>query len=200
MPYLLWSNAGFSSLRHCAHLHNVNARYDPTVIPVSSSESENQASHTARTKLRSPPTNTPDGRFYTVEDYHNAYKSGALTPSDVVESLLPLIRRDISNRSPLSTAFVESKVEVIRKAAEESTQRYKKNQPLGVLDGVPFGVKDDVDVEGYKRYIGTSHDHSNGGAKESSWLVKKLEAEGAVLVGRLNMHELGAGKKTFLEA
>ena len=65
-----------------------------------------------------------------------------------------------------------------------------------MLDGVPFGVKDDLSVKGYKRYIGTTHDYSEGGTKETSWCVKKVEEEGAILVGTLTMHELGMGKST----
>ena len=84
------------------------------------------------------------------------------------------------------------------KVAEASTIRYKKQQPLGILDGVPFGVKDDLEVKGYKRYIGSSHDYTEGGAKETSWCAKKLEEEGAILVGKLNMHELGMGKSLVL--
>ena len=64
---------------------------------------------------------------------------------------------------------------------------------MGILDGVPFGVKDDLQVKGYKRYIGTTHDYSNGGDKETSWCAKMLEKEGAILVGTLTMHELGMG-------
>jgi Asp-tRNA(Asn)/Glu-tRNA(Gln) amidotransferase A subunit family amidase len=89
---------------------------------------------------------------------------------------------------------MDSKVDLVRQAAEASTRRYKEGRPWGILDGVPFGVKDDLQVKGYKRYIGTTHDYSNGGEKETSWCAKALEKEGAVLVGTLTMHELGMGE------
>ncbi|CAO2657968.1 Nn.00g072280.m01.CDS01 [Neocucurbitaria sp. VM-36] len=191
LPSTLWSNAGFGSLRKCTQLDGIDPRYDPTVIPLSQPGDGAPASYTDKTTLRAPPKDKPDDRFYTIEDFHGAYASGVLTPTDVVEALLPLIRRDVAQRSPYSTAFMESKVELIRQAAEASTQRWKDRQPLGILDGVPFGVKDDLEVKGYKRYIGTSHDYTGGGAKETSWCVKKVEEQGAILVGKLNMHELG---------
>jgi Asp-tRNA(Asn)/Glu-tRNA(Gln) amidotransferase A subunit family amidase len=140
-----------------------------------------------------PPDDFKARRFYSIKDFHNAYSSGALTPTDVVERLLPLIRRDVAQRSACSTAFMDSKVDLIRHAAEASTGRYKQGRPLGVLDGVPFGVKDDLQAKEYKRYIGTIHDYSNGGDKETSWCAKMLEEEGAILVGTLTMHELGMG-------
>lgn len=46
----------------------------------------------------------------------------------------------------------------------------------------------------YARYIGTKRDHNNGEEVETSWCVRKIEEQGAVLVGKLNMHELGMGK------
>jgi Asp-tRNA(Asn)/Glu-tRNA(Gln) amidotransferase A subunit family amidase len=134
------------------------------------------------------------GGFYTIADFYNAYKGGELTPCDVVEALLPLIRRDVSSRSVHSTAFIDSKVKLVRKAAEESTRRWKEGRPLGILDGVPFAVKDEMDVKGYKRYIGTTKDYTNGKDVETSWCVRMLEAEGAIMVGKTSMHELGMGE------
>ncbi|OAL54074.1 amidase signature enzyme [Pyrenochaeta sp. DS3sAY3a] len=191
IPYLLWNNAGFGSLRKCTQLEGVDPRYDPTVIPLPTPGDKAPASYTANTTFRLPPGSKPDTRFYTIKDYNDAYSSGTLTPSDVIEVLLPLIRRDVATRSPYSAAFMESRVDEIKQAAVASTQRWKQGKPLGVLDGVPFGVKDDLDIKGYKRYIGTTHDYTGGGAKETSWCAKKVEDEGAILVGKLTMHELG---------
>ncbi|KAF9692153.1 hypothetical protein EKO04_009847 [Ascochyta lentis] len=192
LPYLLWSNAGFSSLRSCKELDGVDSRYDPTVIPVSTPGDRPPILPDNVNELRVTPTDA-NPRFYTVADFHNAYRSGTHTPLDVVEALLPLIRRDVPQRSRHSTSFMPSQVELVRQAAEASTRRWKAGKPLSILDGVPFAVKDDLEVKGYKRYIGTSHDYTNGREYEveTSWCVKKVEEQGAVLIGKLNMHELG---------
>jgi Asp-tRNA(Asn)/Glu-tRNA(Gln) amidotransferase A subunit family amidase len=180
-------------LRQCRQLDGIDPRYDPTVIPLPQPGDEAPASYTDKSNLHVPPDDFKARRFYSIKDFHNAYSSGALTPTDVVERLLPLIRRDVAQRSACSTAFMDSKVDLIRHAAEASTGRYRQGRPLGVLDGVPFGVKDDLQAKEYKRYIGTIHDYSNGGDKETSWCAKMLEEEGAILVGTLTMHELGMG-------
>ncbi|KAF2127982.1 glutamyl-tRNA amidotransferas-like protein subunit A [Dothidotthia symphoricarpi CBS 119687] len=190
VAYLLWRNAGFASLRNLEELDGVDPRYDPTVISLPRPGDERIESYTNAVNLRVLPKDAK-GRFYTVADFHDAYKSGVLTPTDVVERLLPLIRRDIAQRSPLSTAFMESNVELIMQAAEASTKRWKQGTPLGMLDGVPFAVKDDLEVKGYKRYIGTRHDYTEGKEVETSWCARKVEEEGAILVGKLTMHELG---------
>ncbi|KAF2731618.1 amidase signature enzyme [Polyplosphaeria fusca] len=176
----LWNNAGFNKLRSRAELDHVEARYDPTVIPIPTPSHEPIASYTAESSLR-----VPNGHF------HAAFKAGRLTPIDVAESLLPLIRRDVEKRSPHSTAFVQSQIELVKQAAEASTRRYRNGTPLGVLDGIPFAVKDETDVRGYKRHVGTKHDYTKSKDVETSWCVKKLEEQGAVMMGKLSMHELG---------
>jgi hypothetical protein len=191
---VLWSNAGFGSLRNCKELDGIDPRLDPTVVPIAQPGDEAPSSYTAATSLLRAPPNDGQPRFYTIADFHNAYKSGETTPSEIVEALFPLIRRDVESRSPHSTSFTETKVELVRRAAKASTQRWKAQKPLGILDGVPFAVKDDLNVKGYKRHVGTSHDYTEGKDVETSWCVKKCEEEGAVLIGKLNMHELGSGE------
>jgi hypothetical protein len=191
---LLWSNAGFGSLRKCSEIAHVEPRLDPTVIPIAQLSDEAPGSYTNITSLPRAPPNHGHARFHTIADIHNAYKSGALRPTDVVEALLPMIRRDVTQRGPHSTAFTESMVGLVIQAAEASTARWKAGKPLGLLDGVPFAVKDDLDVEGYKRHVGTAHDYTEGKKVETSWCVKKVEEEGAILIGKLNMHELGSGE------
>jgi Asp-tRNA(Asn)/Glu-tRNA(Gln) amidotransferase A subunit family amidase len=89
---------------------------------------------------------------------------------------------------------VDTKVDAVRSAAEASTKRWKEGKPLGVLDGVPFAIKDEMDFEGYKRYCGTGHDYTEGKETSSSWCAQKVAEEGAVFVGKLSMHELGLGE------
>ena len=127
-----------------------------TPLPHASDEAPVQTSYTDVANLRRPARGADAGGFRTVADFHDAYKSGKVTPSEVVEGILPLIRRDVEGRSAHSTAWVDSKVELVRKAAEASTKRWREGGALGVLDGVPFGVKDDVNVKGYVDWWGNA--------------------------------------------
>ncbi|KAH7138447.1 glutamyl-tRNA amidotransferase-like protein subunit A [Dendryphion nanum] len=192
VPSFLWNNAGFTTLRNKKELNNIPARYEPTVIRLS------QVSDTAPVSLTIDevgqanilPAEAP-GRFHTTLDFHHAYKAGKITPTDVIEKLLPLIRRDVAQRSPHSTAFVDTNIELVRKAAAASTKRWREGKPLGILDGVPFSGKDELSIKGYKRFDGTKKDHSNGNEAETSWCVTKLEELGAIFVGKTSMHEIG---------
>lgn len=180
-----WRNAGFGVIREIPHLHQYPGRYDPTVIPVDNSSGD---APTPAVEKRKGPSG-----YYTSADYHALYSSGDLTPTAVVEALLPLIRRDAKPPGKHSTAFLESQAEIIRAAAEASTERYKKGQPLGPLDGVPVAIKDEVHLTGYKRTLGTKLDFK-AGSDATSWCVQQWQDAGAIVIGKTTMHELGLGK------
>jgi Asp-tRNA(Asn)/Glu-tRNA(Gln) amidotransferase A subunit family amidase len=138
------------------------------------------------------PENLP-GRYYSIAEYHAMYLSGKLTPLAVVESLLPLIRRDASEASHHSIAFIDSHPEEILEAARASTLRYKEGKSLSIFDGVPTAIKDESDVAGYRTTMGRSrNDKIFPVAKESAWSILKWEEAGGIVLGKLNMHELGA--------
>lgn len=173
-------------------LVDVECRYDPTVIPTIDPDDVAPAfKPTDASGFRSSSLGARE-RYYSVLDFHEAYKSGKLTPTAVVEALLPLVRRDVEAPTKHSTAFLETRNDLVRKAAEESTLRYREGRPLGVLDGVPVGVKDEVDVKGYKTRCG-SIINLKSEVDATSWCVAKWEEEGAIVLGKLNMHELGMG-------
>lgn len=133
------------------------------------------------------------GRYRSITEYHALYLSGELTPLAVAESLLPLIRRDISPPSHHATAFTSTNVEAVLEAARASTLRYKEGKPLSILDGIPTAMKDETAVEGYRSTSGCKANDAHYKIKDkSSWPVQKLAEAGVIILGKLNMHELGA--------
>lgn len=132
----------------------------------------------------------PKAIFSSSLDYHEAYKSGKRTPLDVVEDLLPLIRRDVKDATNHSIAFLSTKVDLVRKAAEESTQRYISGKPLSPMDGVPMAVKDEEDLTGYTKCLSSKLDFTNKNDVTSYCVQKWLDA-GAICLGKTTMHELG---------
>ncbi|KAI5296198.1 hypothetical protein KEM52_005218 [Ascosphaera acerosa] len=191
----LWSNAGFGVLRGIKDLDNYTPRYDPTVTPKSpatTTDQHDQQQQQPGLPDLPAPSRTKAGQneegYYSSADYRAQYLAKTLTPTAVVEALLPLIRRDAAAAGEHSIAFIETQAELVRRAAAESTKRYDAGRSLGPLDGVPVAVKDEVDVAGYKRRVGSSLDFTG---PETSWCVRMLERAGAVVLGKTNMHELG---------
>ena len=175
------------------HLNMTQSRahsQQPTVVPVSSGVSDTLKLDSESFPIM--PQNIP-GRYRSIAEYHAMYLSGQLTPLAVAESLLPLIRRDISPLSHHSTAFIDSHSETILEAAKASTLRYKEGKPLSIMDGIPTAVKDESDVAGYRTTTGRKrNDAVYKMVEESSYPVQKWEQAGAIIMGKLNMHELGA--------
>ncbi|KLU81364.1 hypothetical protein MAPG_00454 [Magnaporthiopsis poae ATCC 64411] len=79
--------------------------------------------------------------------------------------------------------------------ARASTARWAAGKPLGRLDGVPFGAKCDTDVTGYVSTYGMRPDKRYAFfrkvADKTLWPVLKLKEAGAIMVGHMNMHEVG---------
>jgi hypothetical protein len=136
-----WANAGFGTLRDHPNLNNIDPRYEPTVIKSNgrqATSNNSNADYLSTLSAEDWPSKAPPKKvFPSALDYHEAYKSGSTTPLQVIEAMLPLIRRDVEGAKH-SIAFLSTKVDIVRKAAEESTERYRVGKWLSVIDGVPM--------------------------------------------------------------
>ncbi|KAH6897461.1 amidase signature domain-containing protein [Thelonectria olida] len=197
---LVWRDAGFDALRNIQGLLECyEARYDPAVIPIPQDSTFNQPEPSSRPPTPPPSHHNfskplPQSQYYSVADYHKLYLSGQATPTDVAKALLPLIRRDVSPSGNHASAWLSTRVDLVLKAAEESTIRYREGRSLGVLDGVPAGVKDDFDLDGYTMTMGSLRNYSGKSVKSGSvtnYSIRKLEEAGVVILGKLTMHEFG---------
>ncbi|KAL9037345.1 MAG: hypothetical protein Q9180_003770 [Flavoplaca navasiana] len=182
----LWTNTGFGLLRDIRDLDDYEPRYDPTVIKLSDSLDGEPIEETISNI--SIEYQTISNRHYSAAYFTSAYKAGKLTPTEVITGLLD----QISAEKRHSVAFLQIIPEKVIAAAEASTARYKSGKPLSLLDGVPVAVKDEADLDGYEKSLGSSIDYTrkNGG---TSWCIKKWEDAGAIIIGVTNMHELGLG-------
>lgn len=197
----VWHNAGFGSLRNIREfIEHYEPHFVPTVTPLrlSPEEAKTQGQRALISSLIQADARpqSPAVKLYSVEDYRALYLSGQVTPTDVAYAILPLVRRDTSPPGKHSTAWFQIKIDQILKAAEASTLRYKNNESLGLLDGIPTAVKDEYDMDGYITTLGSSIDYAlpaAEGESSNSWLVRKLEETGAVILGKLHMHEFGLG-------
>lgn len=212
---VVWANAGFASLRKLRHEIEVyEPLHDPTVVPLDrrllfpangngagingNGHGERPASPATTGSLPSPVTPSRPlslTSYYPASTYRSLYLSGELTPTDVAKAILPLIRRDVEPKGQHHLYFFESKAQLVLKAAEESTQRYRENRSLGPLDGVPCAIKDEYDLDGYECCLGSVNNYTaepkNNNDSITSWCVKKLQAAGVVIVGKTSMHEFG---------
>ncbi|RDW87814.1 hypothetical protein BP5796_03508 [Coleophoma crateriformis] len=162
--------------------------FQPTVIPLATETSVPKPPSIESVR---PLPKGLRGRYHSISDYHALYLSGKVTPLGVVESLLPLIRRDLNFHPQHAVAFTQSNIDEIIEAAKLSTLRYKTGTPLSILDGVPLGVKDDTKVAGYRNTWGKRKDERLLPiASESSWPVQNWQRAGGIVMGKLNLSEM----------
>ncbi|KAK3309516.1 amidase signature domain-containing protein [Chaetomium strumarium] len=189
---LIWKNAKFGQAT--PGLEGVAWRILPNVISLGDGVSPAGMLELGPELHQPQPADLP-GRFYSAADYHGLYKSGEVTPLQVAEALLPLIRRDVRPQSKYAVAWTQCNVDEVLASAKASTDRWAAGKPLGILDGVPFGVKDDIDVKGFVSTMGMKVDKSEGYFNKPSTKtaspVQRLEEAGAIMMGKLNQHELG---------
>lgn len=131
----------------------------------------------------------PGFRFRNIRDYQAAYSERIATPEQVAKRVLTAIASSERLSAPLR-AFVACDHNDVMSQARESTLRWKVGRPLGVLDGVPIAVKDELDMVPYPttagtRFLGKRKAHAD------STVVARLRSAGALLVGKTNMHEIG---------
>lgn len=93
-------------------------------------------------------------------------------------------------------AFTGKSYQRARAEAAAVDARRARGEALGPLAGVPYAVKNLFDVEGEVTLAGSkvNRDHAPAGA--DAFLVQRMKAAGAVLVGSLNMDEYAYGFTT----
>src|SRR4051794_20170088 len=114
-----------------------------------------------------------------------AVSGGRVSACAVVKATL----RRISLHDPAVNAFTDVTAERARLRADAVDRRAARGEGAGPLAGVPFAVKNLIDIAGLPTRAGSKINREREPARRDSALVRRLEAAGAVLVGGLNMGE-----------
>jgi 1-carboxybiuret hydrolase len=102
---------------------------------------------------------------------------GEITATQMIEQTLARIAR----RDTVLNAFTAVTTERARAGAAA--------KPAGPLAGVPFAVKNLIDIAGLPTLAGSKINREHPPANADATLITRLEAAGAILVGALNMGE-----------
>ncbi|OAA62088.1 Amidase [Cordyceps fumosorosea ARSEF 2679] len=189
---IFYNNAGLQKIKDLPFLDEVPYTFHPLVIPLG-----DNARMIELGEAQLSPKNRGDAHHYTASDYHAMYKSGQVTPLQVAQTLLSLTSKYAKESCVYQDAWADSHGadQLALDAAKASTDRWAAGTPLGILDGVPIGVKDDLSVKGYIDHDGMAYKKGVAyfkPAEETVWPVHALQDAGAVVIGKNRMHELGS--------
>ncbi|MGE4481415.1 amidase [Acidocella sp.] len=129
-----------------------------------------------------------DPYLLTAGELAAAYRGGALSPVDAVESCL----QRIATLDPQLHAFIAVYEDKARQAARASHEALRAGYDLGKLHGVPVALKDLIAMEG-EIYTAGSKIHLNRRATSTATLVRKLIAAGAIILGKVHTVEFAFG-------
>jgi aspartyl-tRNA(Asn)/glutamyl-tRNA(Gln) amidotransferase subunit A len=116
----------------------------------------------------------------------HAYRRRTLSPREVVDAVLAAIER----HNPVVNAFCLVDADGARQAAQASEQRWMREAPAGLLDGVPFTIKDAIMWTGKPSRAGSRTSPSDP-AKENGPAVDDLLQAGAIPIGKTTLPEFG---------
>lgn len=119
----------------------------------------------------------------------DAYRSGKATPLEIVDRAIAAARI-LASRTPSVGPILDFCEDVARKEASASANRWRKNEPLGPLDGVPFAVKEETAVAGLPTRGGSDLTDPTPAARDAT-CVTRLRAAGAIVIGTTPMTEYG---------
>ena len=120
---------------------------------------------------------------WTIGEWQQAYRSGAYTPRDLLEPL----HSELTTSDPAWISLIDT---------EQLTAELARVQSLGnastlPLYGIPFAVKDNIDVAGLSTTAACPEFAYL--ADEDAFVVARLRALGAIVLGKTNLDQFATG-------
>ena len=124
----------------------------------------------------------------TVKEASDLIRRRDLSPVELTEACLK--RMDTYN--PTLNAFVTVAREQALATARELEREQRRNVWRGPLHGIPIAFKDNIDTAGM-RTTGASALFKDRIPDEDAYVVARLKTAGAIVLGKLNLHEFALG-------
>jgi aspartyl-tRNA(Asn)/glutamyl-tRNA(Gln) amidotransferase subunit A len=128
-------------------------------------------------------------RELTILQAQEHLADGSLSAVDLLASVL----NQIKSLNPTLNAFitVRPEAEVLDQGRRADRQR-REGRPPRLLEGIPVALKDNVETAGIRTTAG-SKIFAEWVPDRDATVTRQLEDAGAIIVGKLNMHEFANG-------
>ncbi|RPI22167.1 MAG: amidase, partial [Chloroflexota bacterium] len=124
----------------------------------------------------------------TLHEASTLLARSEVSPVELVSAVLGQIERLDAGLNCYITLTAESALDRARQAEAE----IQRGKYLGPLHGVPVALKDLFETQGVRTTAGSKF-FSEYVPEEDAAVVSRLRAGGAILLGKLNMHEIALG-------
>src|SRR5712672_3283224 len=128
----------------------------------------------------------------TAVELASRIASRAVSPVEVLDAHLATIARV----NPTLNAIVTLVADAARARAKEAEATVMRGDALGTLHGLPVAIKDITSTAGIRTTY-SSPLFKNNVPTEDAEAVRRLKAAGAIVLGKTNTPEFGAGANTF---
>jgi amidase len=133
--------------------------------------------------------------FKDACDLARMIRDKEVSASEVMTAFISQIER-VNPKVNAVCAFIGE--EAALNAAKKADEKLAKGEPVGALHGLPHAVKDLVLTEGIRTTFG-SRIYKDFIPGEDALFVERLKQAGAIIIGKTNTPEFGAGSQTFNE-
>ena len=124
----------------------------------------------------------------TITEAASLIQSKQISPVDLIKSHL----ERIENTEKQLNSFISLLSEKSLLEAKDAEKEISAGNYKGPLHGMPIGIKDLFHQAATKTTAG-SKIYGSDDSKETSYMVKQLKADGAITIGKTQMHEFGMG-------
>ena len=133
-----------------------------------------------------------DLAFTPATELFGLYRRRKVSPLEVTQAVLAQIERV----NPKLNAYCTVIPDEALRAARAATSALRRGAKVGPLHGVPVSIKDLTPTKGIRTTWG-SKIYEHHVPEVDALVVERLRAAGAILLGKTNTPEFGAGGQTF---
>jgi aspartyl-tRNA(Asn)/glutamyl-tRNA(Gln) amidotransferase subunit A len=127
----------------------------------------------------------------SIHQLHGLLKAGDVSAREATEAYL----ERIETVDPKVRAYITVTAERAVTQAEEADKRLRKGENVTALTGIPLGIKDVMCTRGIRTTC-ASRILETFVPPYSATVIERLEGQGAVVLGKLNMDEFAMGSST----
>ena len=136
---------------------------------------------------------TTDVMNLSIQDAAEQLRKKRISPVDLAKGCLARIER----LNPILNAFITVTAETALASARSAEAEIQRGRWRGPLHGIPVALKDLFDTAGV-RTTAASGLFKDRIPTEDAEVVRRLKAAGAVILGKLNMHEFAYGGSSVI--